>query len=223
MSELHFRIKGFSRDDLLRRRQPGQQHSTSRRRFGGNLSNGARFLLYLSLAVGLLYTIQWVTGVAKPSVTSGRTLSVMVEGKLVTAKKIIVLVDTSNSMSEPPRPTKLNQLINSFNIAGMSAERVDVEGFGFGKTLIVPDYPSELELALVSRPDADAIFVFSDFDDQDAQFDQKVAPAYARLRDLLQQRRRRIYLGTVNTNPPAALVRIAREFGGDVVVAKEGH
>jgi hypothetical protein len=79
-----------------------------------------------------------------------------------------------------------------------------------------------LEQALQTHPDVDAIYLFSDFDPTNEPYksDFNDPAGYARLRDLLRQGRRRLYLGTVRLKPPEPLVRIALESGGDLISSR---
>jgi hypothetical protein len=146
-----------------------------------------------------------------------------VDGRALTATNVVLLIDNSGSMrGTEQRIQDLRERLQRAGISIGSEKRSD--GFGFGvATRGAPENALHyLEEALRENPAADAIYVFSDFDPTSESYppDESNAAGYARLREILRQRHRRLYLGTVRMLPTEPLIRIARESGGDVIQSK---
>ncbi len=207
MRVLEFQIKGLTQDELKRRRKH-QESANVFKRFLAGLSTGARVLVWAALAVAALYILQW-----------SYTPSVILNGQVFTAKNVIILKDVSGSMGGTEE--RLQGLINQLKNAGISVDNpVETQGGGFSVAGSDDNSLKKLEKALKENPAADAIFVFSDFTIFGFPWDGSDAAGYQRLRELLRGGQRRLYLGTVNLQPPDELIRIARDSGGGLIEAK---
>jgi hypothetical protein len=146
-----------------------------------------------------------------------------VDGRAVTATNIILLIDNSGSMrGTEQRIRDLRERLRRSGISIGSEKRPDGFGFGVATPGARENALSYLEEALRENPAADAIYVFSDFDPTFESYppDESNPAGYARLREILRQGHRRLYLGTVRNLPSEQLIRIARESGGDVIESK---
>ena len=182
--------------------------------FGNFISGGAGWLL-LGLAIVYLNNAY-----LNYHSRFGRPTAVM-NGRRFTGTNVLLLVDTSGSM----RGTEaiLSNRTTDLQKAGITvANRSNTDGFGFSATGPANNGLHVLEQALQTHPDVDAIYLFSDFDPTNEPYksDFNDPAGYARLRDLLRQGRRRLYLGTVRLKPPEPLVRIALESGGDLISSR---
>jgi hypothetical protein len=155
----------------------------------------------------------------------------LVEGKAFTAKNVILLVDTSGSMRAHDEDNKhfpdtepiLQRQLERLQTSGISVgDRFGAQGFGFSVVGDASNGLHSLEAALQRNPNADTIYLFSDFDPTNVPYppDFSDADGYARLREVLRQGHRRLYIGTVRKQPDRELIRIARESGGDLIESK---
>lgn len=208
MRVLEFQIKGFTRDELKRRRKD-QESANFFKRFLAGLSSGARVLVWAALALTALYLLQWFY-----------IPSVKVYGQVFTGKNVIILEDISGSVRAPDKE-RLKGLITLLKSAGISVDnRVETQGGGFSAVGSEDNSLKKLEAALKENPWADTIFVFSDFTVYDLPWDGNDAAGYQRLRELLKRGPRRLYVGTVNLPPPDELITIARDSGGGLIEVK---
>jgi hypothetical protein len=139
-----------------------------------------------------------------------------IEGHALTARNIVLIVDKSNSMAGTEGT--IQQLRERLERAGISIRAEEKsEGFGFGVASqgAADNALHHLEAVLQQNPSADAIYLFSDFDPHSN--DSTDEAGYRRLRELLQQGHRRLYLGTVRMEPDPALLAIAKQSGGDLI------
>jgi hypothetical protein len=146
-----------------------------------------------------------------------------INGKALTATNVVLVIDNSGSMKgTEERITQLRQRLQSAGISVAAEKRSDGFGFGVATPRARDNALYFLEEALRQSPGADAVYLFSDFDPTDRPYEPDFSDiaGYARLRELLQQGRRRLYLGTVRTQPGEELIRIAKESGGDVIESK---
>lgn len=146
-----------------------------------------------------------------------------INGKALTATNVVLVIDGSGSMRGTEE--KIRQLRERLQSAGISVgaeKRADGFGFGVATPRARDNSLYYLEEALRQDPAADAVYLFSDFDPTNEIYDPDLSDAagYARLRELLRQRHRRLYLGTVRMPPGEQLIRIAKESGGDVIESK---
>jgi hypothetical protein len=213
MRRLEFHAGAASEDDVRR----WQKQSRPIHALSGLLSGGVGWLL---VGVASLYVyhsyLNYHSRFGKPTAS--------IDGRAFTASNVIVLVDTSDSMkgTDTILNRHLDQLRNTRVSVGNPS---DVKGFGFSTTGPPDNALHVLEQALQKNSAADAIYLFSDFyppnDAPDAYPPNKDDGAgYERLRKLLQEGHRRLYLGTVRNLPDRQLVRIARESGGNLIESK---
>src|ERR1051325_1269847 len=218
MSELQFQIKGLTKDELQRARQR-DTHAGSLRRFVDGLSIGLRALVWAAIAVGSLYLLQWINAKI-PRLDSADTRSVVLNnGSRFYGNNVIVLQDASGSMRNTG--DQLKSLLTQLSVAGISVDNpIATMGPGFSVVGTSENSLHKLEQGLQVNSAADAIFVFSDFANDDAEWDAHDEAGYERLRELLDDGRRRLYLGTVTYPPPAELLKIAYDSGGGMIEAK---
>lgn len=173
--------------------------------------NGAGWLL-VSLAALYVYHayLDYHSRFGKPTT--------IINGKAFTATDVVLLIDASGSMRGTE--TILGRQTDQLQQAHVSvSNRSNTDGFGFSVNGPANNALHVLEQVLQAHPAADAIYLFSDFDPTNERYapDDDDAAGYQRLRDLLREGQRRLYLGTVRLRPREALIRIARESGGDVI------
>ena len=143
-----------------------------------------------------------------------------INGKALTATHVVLVIDGSGSMSgTQDRIRQLRDRLQSAGISVGAESRSDGFGFGVATPRARDNALYHLEEALRQDPAADGIYLFSDFDPTTEVYEPDLSDAagYARLRELLQQKHRRLYLGTVRMQPGEELIRIAKESGGDVI------
>lgn len=224
MRVFDFQLKGLTRDELIRRRNQSrraQPEIASKRsqvvfatRFWNSLSRGSHLLIWTAIAVGSIYALNWAYTIAADHPTA-------VFNRLASANHVIILPDESNSMRDNQH--QLANLTSHLQKSGVNTEnRHRTNGGGFSSQ--GPDNNSlkRLETALQATPGADAIYVFSDFNPATDNSDSRDPDAhdeagFQRLRQLLGERRRHLYLGTVEHTPPAELIEIARRSGGGII------
>ena len=227
MRSFHFQIKGLTREELLRRRDDSRrQHSNVLnpyapaarqpagfvKRLWNSLSAAAHALVMAILVVTGTAGLQWVYEVA-----NGENVpTALVDGQVFTARNVIILQDTSGSMGGTD--ARLQALLRTLQRAGINTDRVsETKGYGFWPGGDQTNSLKSLERALDGESGVDTIFVFSDFNYYDEELDATDDSGYRRLRELLNSRRCRLYLGTVNKPPVDELIRIANESGGGVI------
>lgn len=225
MRVFDFQLKGLTRDELSRRRNQSrraQPEIASKRpqlvsatRFWNSLSRGSRLFIWTAVAFGSLYALNW-------AYTTAADYPGTVVNRLASAKNVIILPDESGSMRN--KQSQLAGLINYLQKSGVNAENQHrTDGGGFASQGPPDNSLKILETALQTTPGADAIFVFSDFNPATGNFpvaddpDAHDEAGFQRLRQLLGERRRRLYLGTVAHMPPAELIEIARRSGGGII------
>ncbi|HKR61079.1 MAG TPA: hypothetical protein VJS64_15270 [Pyrinomonadaceae bacterium] len=219
MSSFDFQVKGLTRNELNRRtekrRQSRAQITSGRTRFPFvnrfwiAPSPGAHIALTAALVFGGVYSMHWIY-------TTVENDSRSVFRRLAHAQEVIVLPDQSGSMSD--KQARLQALIDRLKQRNIDTDnQFATDGGGFSSQ--GPDNNSlhRLETALQAHPGADAIFVFSDFSSSDYGADVHDDAGLNRLRQLVTEQPRRLYLGTVAELPPERLVAIARQSGGGLI------
>ena len=216
MPDIEFKIKGLTRTDVQRRRNKEQsQRSGSFTRISRLWTSqplAPRIFVGILTALAGLYLIQWVYVFAEK-----HGPSTMAYGQVFTARNVIVLQDKSGSMGEREK-VRLQTMMNHLARAGIKVDApflTDGGGFSIAGST---DSLDGLEQALRTNPTADTIFVFSDFKQETQGWDYHDQAGFQRLEQLLGQRNRRLYLGTVNRMPPAELIQIAKDSGGSLLV-----
>jgi hypothetical protein len=163
--------------------------------------------------------MRWFVLIAAIAYVLQRTPATLIEGTYFKARKVIIMVDRSGSMGGTE--SRLAAQLELLRGAGIVAENLyRTRGFGLSP-LGNPDnllYP--LKDALRQTPDADAIYVFSDFS-HDAEWvvDGSDEAGYQQLREMLTEHRMRLYLGTVSDDPSSEFAAIASNSGGAVIRA----
>jgi hypothetical protein len=135
----------------------------------------------------------------------------------VVARTVLVLRDVSGSMdgTEAALATQTQAAL----AAGVRVA-ADVRTVGFGMSPAGDPGNALRTLERVLRHvEADAVYVFSDFDNQTGSYDDADAEGLARLEALLVAERMRLYLATVRLDPDPRLVEIATASGGGVIRA----
>jgi hypothetical protein len=191
-----------------------QRQSRQPRSFNGALGNAAGWVL-LGLAAFYVYHsyLNYHSRFGK--------LTAVINGKTFTAGEVLLLVDASGSMRGTD--AMLGRQTDQLRQARVNvSNRYNTDGFGFSVSGPDNNALHGLEQALHNYPAADAIYLFSDFDPTTNPYapDANDPAGYGRLRDLLRQGHRRLYLGTVRSRPPEPLIRIARESGGDLISSR---
>jgi hypothetical protein len=131
---------------------------------------------------------------------------------------VILIPDTSGSMSDPARRQTLQDQIARLKASGMAIlEGRGLAGFGVSKAKHPDSLLFEVERALQAHQEADTIYAFSDFEVTGSHYWQSDAEGYEQLGKILSDRRVRLYIGTVKYQPPGELLKIARESGGGLI------
>jgi hypothetical protein len=206
-SRLHLRVRAPA-DRRGRLRIPQQSlppiflrpASASR---GGRPAAG-RVLLSTIVVAAIVYSAS-----SKPMVS--------IAGTPVTATRVLVLRDVSGSMANTG-PTLARQMATALAGGIGVVEEVPTRGFGFSPAGWDDNALKPLERVLPGL-DVDAVYLFSDFDNQTGGLDDSDAAGLDRLRSLLDANGIRLYLATVRLDPDPALVQVAVESGGGVVGA----
>ena len=138
----------------------------------------------------------------------------------VAGNSVLVLQDTSGSMGGTG--VALAAQIERLRAAGIAlANREQIQGFGVMRSGSSSNLLNALERTLPLNPDVDTIYVFSDYQwVSDPPVDASDPAGYQRLRQLLSDRRVRMYLATVNQPPEGELIRVATDSGGGVIEAR---
>jgi hypothetical protein len=133
----------------------------------------------------------------------------------VVASRVLVLRDTSGSMDNTG-PILANQMRAAL-VAGIEVvASVETKGFGFSAAGDGTNALLTLTRVLPGL-DVDALYLFSDYDNQTGSLDNLDADGLMRLERLLADRRIRLYLATVRHTPEPALVAAAVRSGGGVI------
>ena len=144
------------------------------------------------------------------------THTVVFNGKEVSGDRALVLVDNSGSVTRKGLDPEIQ--LAKLAAAGVSIKsRVNIHGFAISFT----DYWSmlqEFNLAIAASSDVDAVYVISDFDGGDDEANDPIARLQLQL--TLKRRHARIYWVSMYSNPSAEYSEIARQSGGDVILAK---
>jgi hypothetical protein len=207
MRRLEFHAHVLTEKDVRR----GQRRSYSLRPFAGRHTSipGAIFI-----ALAALYVCREYLQYHGRFVSSGYTA--VLGDQRFTARNVLLLLDVSFSMGGTK--ATLDRQIEQMLKAGITIDARS-ESWGFGFNLADPyNALNKLEAALRTNPAVDAIYLFSDFDP--GALDYSDEAGYARLRQLLREGRRRLYLGTVRLEPDARLLQIARESRGGLITEK---
>lgn len=206
MRHLHLHAYVPTEKDVRRQ----QRRSNSVRPFAGLPTST------ILIALAALYVLPEYLQYHKRFVSSGYTA--IVAGQRFTARNVLLLVDRSSSMHG--MEAVLARQIEQLRKAGIAVgERSKPFGFGFTVTGNKMNALHTLEEALQRNPAVDAIYLFSDFD-RLSWIDDTDEAGCAKLRELLRERHRRLYLGTVFRQPEQRLLQIARESGGDLITEK---
>jgi hypothetical protein len=132
----------------------------------------------------------------------------------VIARNLLVFTDTSGSMvgTEASMASELDAL-KAYGVE-MSAA---IGGPGFGVRHDKPEnFLARLRTA-VNGSTADAVYLVSDFDVMNDEVDTDNAEGLTELRQILRDRRMRLYLRTVRYRPSPGMLGVARESGGDYI------
>ncbi len=216
MSVFDFQLQGLTRDELVRRRNQSRQasaqgHGVAARfafvkRLWRRLAPITQVVVWTALAVAGLYALDQTYVVLENDPG-------MIRGRLVTASNVIILPDDSGSMGD--KQEQLLALVSQLKPNEVNPEN-RTDGGGFSSTGPANNSLHKLETALRANPNADAVFVFSDFEFGDYPADVHDDAGFEQLRQLLGGRRR-LYLGTVKDPPPEKLIDIARRSGGGLI------
>lgn len=196
MPEFHFRVDGLTEENVRRWRRRTRPTAIS-----------ATVLLWTTAVAVGIYSVRASTPTA------------LVQVLTPTTKNVLVMVDASGSMKGTEEILK--KQLAQVEALGVLVERHTTRGFGVSMTgdrrtpLL-----ERLEATLQANPNVDAIYVVSDFSKKTPRWDESNEAGYQRLRQILQERRLRMYLGTVRDDPPRELAEIARQSGGDVIESK---
>lgn len=172
----------------------------------------------------LLTAVMWI-GAAVLAGLSARPPAVLVGGRPVVATRVLVVRDESGSMGA--FLPALEAQIREMRLGGIRAEEEElVSGVGVSRTG-TGNLLEALERGLTGSPEADAVYVFSDFV---TEMEGEVLRAdwrsddegYAHLASLLRQHGARLYLCSVDRPPPRELVRIALVSGGGEIPSGDG-
>ena len=125
----------------------------------------------------------------------------------IKASEVLVLVDTSGSMGAYEAPK--DAALASLRSAGISTG--DQVGIGGSASNLLETITDEL----AKRSRVDAIWVVSDFHDGSDLVSGNNTQRYERLLRLLRQRGIRLYLSTVDRDPPRDHIQAAHASGGD--------
>jgi hypothetical protein len=216
VSVFDFKLEGLTREELVRRRNQNRQ-STSQlgnadprlilvRRARNSLTRIGQIVVWTTLAFAGLYALDWTYSVIENDPG-------MIRSRLVAASNVIILPDDSGSMGD--KQEQLQALVSQLKPNEVNPEN-RTDGGGFSSTGPANNSLHKLETALRANPNADAVFVFSDFEFGDYPADVHDDAGFERLRQLLGGRRR-LYLGTVKNPPPEKLIEIARGSGGGLI------
>ncbi len=219
MHDLEFQIKGLTREELKQRqdRELSQNSAslTTLSRLWRALFWSSRTFIWILFALTATYLLHSAYVFAER-----HGPSTVAYGQAFTGKNVIVLEDTSGSMGAAER-IRLAALLNQLKAAGIRINATsETKGAGFWAAGAEVNSLKSLERALRTNPTADTIFVFSDFKHDTAEWDDHDEAGFQRLRELLAQRNRRLYLGTVNRPPDPELIGIATNSGGGLLEIK---
>lgn len=218
MRAFEFQIRGLTRKDLRRQTKKQSPHSGSFAtitHFWKARSRNSQILIWILGALTLTYLFHGAYLVAEK-----HGPSTIAYGQVFTGKNVIVLEDISGSMG-PEEKSRLAALLNQLRTAGIKINATtETMGAGFWVGGEEVNSLKSLEKALRINPTADTIFVFSDFKHDDPEWDDHDPAGFQRLKELLEQRNRRLYLGTVNLQPDEELIRIATDSGGGLLEIK---
>jgi hypothetical protein len=154
-----------------------------------------------------------------------RVPGVEIEGTVVQARRVSIVVDISGSMKLNNKQTTLYEHLQALQAADIVVvSRTDTYGFGVSSNW-QPDgqYTNllqSIESIVTSGSDADALFFFSDFYITGDWFDLSDQQGYEQLRQLLRKHPRRLYLDSVEESPSKELIDIANQSGGGLIVRK---
>lgn len=143
--------------------------------------------------------------------------AVNIAGTDLIATRVLVLRDGSGSMGGTG-PTLAAQMSAAFAAGIDVVGELQTWGFGFTAAGDERNALRTLERGLPGL-DVDAIYLFSDFDNQTSSLDDSDTDGYNRLQALLAADGIRLYLSTVRRDPESGLVEIAERSGGGLIRA----
>jgi len=188
LQSLGFRIRGLDSEQLRRWKRLTRPSSTRRK-------------LITTAAIA------WAGyGILGPPTAS-------IRGSSVSAYRVVVLVDSSTSM--PDFNTAVKPQLDRLQAAGIPiGNQSNVPGWSWGSATGY-GFLSALETALAASPNADAVFLVSDFaagDDSDNN-----TAGELRLRQLLIGHGLHLYFSTVHLPVPQPYRQLAESTGGGIV------
>jgi hypothetical protein len=205
VAQVIFRIKGITRSRWERLHRLAHPSNT-----------GVRIMAWLVVGGISVYGV----GVVLPNIAAivSGSPSAIISGGLFIGKHVVLVRDISGSMNEPMRQENLKHQIDRLKASGMAIDEArGALGFGTSRTTDSNNLLHQVEQALQTYPDADAIYAFSDFEITGAQYWQSDRDGYLRLETILTDHGVRLYLSTVVNPPPNELVAIARQSGGSLI------
>ena len=142
------------------------------------------------------------------------TQSTLVNGVTVEGSHILIVEDTSGSMSSSQEELARQKARFASTLFQDSPK---IDGFGVGSGGDPTNLLHVLQRELPARRGVDTVYVFSDFEPGTASWDCNDLAGLAQLRQLIRSAGVRLYLSTVNMVPSRGLLAIARESGGGLV------
>jgi uncharacterized protein YfaP (DUF2135 family) len=155
------------------------------------------------------------TGVAggfTAGVTAGAVVAIAIVASAPAPRQALALVDATQSMAGSEE--RLNRYLARLERDGVAPRIVRTAGFGLGVRGDSGNLLHSMETALAANPAVGSVYVFSDFACQSPEYDEDDAGGYQRLREIIKERRLRMFLGTVQDPPAEEFLNLARESGG---------
>ncbi len=202
MSELYFKINGLTKKRFNRWRiHKDPSVATSK-------IAASKIVAWCAVAATVVYSTGVMTNVAE------------IDGVTIKGTNVLVVKDTSGSMDGSGRPAKLEKYLKDLKESGMEIKTGNgVTGFGVSASNS-NNLLGSIENGLKNNSNVDTIYAYSDFEATGDYSWSNDNEGYRRLEELLSEKGVRLYLGTVQYNPPERLSEIARNSGGDLITSK---
>ncbi len=172
-------------------------------RAGAAGSAGSRGALAGGVSAKALLVVLAVAGVVYSNSNASKP-AVLVDGKVLQGDRVLVLRDVSPSMGN--LQGRLESRVAELQAAGLTIDLVaDVSGSS------VDSFVVSLGQVLPDLPQVDTVYFFADFADAGS------AELYSQLQRLLDGRRLKLYIATVNFDPAREWVEIVGASGGDLL------
>ncbi len=197
MSQLYFKIKGLTKKKSRRWPKHTQPSVVT-----------SNIIAWCAVAATVVYS------------TGAMTHKAEIDGMTIKGTKVLVIEDVSGSMNSGRR-NKLEKHRTNLKKSGMVLNKENNYGaHGLG---VSNKYNNNLlkniENGLGKDSEVDTIYAFSDFQASGDSW-KSDETGYQRLEELLSEKGVRLYLGTVEHDPPEKLTEIAKKSGGGLITSK---